>query len=183
MHEQGMHAVAGPAGARGDRARPCIEATEQAGRDIVAVVTATRRELAFEGVRIQSFERQRCIGNSALAATSAATAEAADPPMPEPRAMPFSISSATPNVGIDGMSQQRGHGACGRVAFGIQRQSNRQATNAAHANAWVGADVRCHAVSGAFERMSDQVEPDRTIADAGRRKRGCRRQAHTRAPR
>src|SRR6266852_861425 len=57
--------------------------------------------LATSSPRIANFSRCRLSAGSsrsALAATTAATAEAADPPRPEPSGMPFSIVSSNPNA-------------------------------------------------------------------------------------
>ena len=71
------------------------QAAEQAGDDIVPGRRIGRDPLALDREGEQGLDRQR-LGQQALTAAAAATAEAAEPPMPALIGTPLSMSSRTP---------------------------------------------------------------------------------------
>jgi hypothetical protein len=157
------------------------QAAEQARRDVVAVTPATRGKFTFERVRIQVVERQRCIeqrvrgdqrGHGRCRRSTHAGTQ---------RNTLLDLQRDA-ELRIDG-GQQRRDGARRRVLLDLARQFDRQAADGIDAHAAIGASRGGHPIARSFERVPDQVEADRAVADAGRRKRDGTSATHTRAPR
>ncbi len=125
------------------------------------------------------------LSSRAFAATSAATQLAAEPPMPEPNAMPLSSSISKPNGRFSACAWRSApHRRCS-FAASIGRSTAQPRIAAMRTCLRLCATHRC-AVARADERLAENIEADAEIADAGGRKCGCFEPLHagiqTRAP-
>ncbi len=125
------------------------------------------------------------VSSKAFAATSAATHEAAEPPSPDPRGMPF--------VEFDLESErqfqrrpQRDQCRTGGVAFGLQRQVGHRAAYRCDANGWFIDAAHGGDVADAGDAVADDVEANADIADRAWREGASDHSVfgiHKRAPR
>ena len=147
------------------------QTAEQAGRDVVDVRGAARDDLALHREFQQLQARQPAPRSSALAATTAATAEAAEPPMPEPSGMPFSMSISKPKFS----AERRMHGlhrAAGRIVLRLDRQISGNAADGADAHHRLVDPPQPHPVADRLDRVSQNIEADADVGDGGWREGG-----------
>ena len=121
------------------------------------------------------------LASSALAATTAPTADAAEPPRPEPSGMPFSISISKPKPGCNASS--RAMSALPAVFFcGSSGRSSTTPRVARIETPGLIPPPHRHLVAQRIDGEAEDVEADGDVADRGRRKGGCRGD-HSLAPR
>ena len=101
-------------------------------------------------------------------ATTPATADAAEPPSPEPSGMPLSIVSSMPKSSPRVVDHRR-HGHAGGVPLELQRQVRDDAGDGGDADAAGRGPRRVDAVAREVRAVAEDVEADRHVADARRR--------------
>ena len=157
------------------------ESAEQARRDVVAVATAARGEFAFKRMRIQGVEGQRrveqgirrdqCRNRRRRRAAHAGTERDA-----------FLDLECDAELRID-RGQQRRNRTRRRVLLDLARQRDRQAADGIDAHAVFARARRDDTIARTLERMTNEIEADGAVADAGRREGDGAVATHTRAPR
>ena len=110
------------------------------------------------------------LGSSALAATTAATAEAAEPPRPLPSGMPLWIEAAESEARIQRLlhGQQR---ASRGVLLRIARNVRDHAAGASHHHAGRVGALHRDRIAEHIDRESQDVEADGDVRRRGRRER------------